>query len=76
MLLFGFKTKLAGWVLALFTLATAGLFHSNLADPTQSVHFMKNLAMAGGMLYVAAVGAGRYSLDARVGKKVSSTPTV
>jgi len=75
MLLLGWKTKFAAWTLAIFTLAAAGIFHSNLADPMQSGQFMKNLAIAGGMLYVAAVGAGRYSLDTRLGKKKAAAPT-
>jgi putative oxidoreductase len=31
------------------------------------VHFLKNLAMAGGLLQVVAFGSGRWSLDARRG---------
>jgi len=29
------------------------------------IHFMKNVAITGGLLQVAAWGAGRWSLDAR-----------
>jgi len=41
------------------------LFHSNFADQNQAIHFLKNFAIAGGLLQVAAVGAGRWSLDVR-----------
>lgn len=67
MLLVGYKIKIAAWTLASFTLLTAFLYHFNLADQVQSGFFMKNLAMAGGLLYVAALGAGAYGLGG--GKK-------
>ena len=67
MLLVGFQARLAGLVLAVFCVVTALGFHSNFADQMQMINFMKNLAMAGGFLYVASFGAGPFSLDARRG---------
>jgi len=61
----GYRTRLVAAIMALFTVATALAFHSDLADQNQFVHFFKNLAMAGGLLQVVAFGAGRFSLDAR-----------
>lgn len=73
-LIAGYRTRLAAAILALFAIITALAFHNNLADPNQLVHFLKNVAMAGGLLQVAAFGAGRLSLDgarrARVEHKV------
>jgi putative oxidoreductase len=63
LLLVGFRTRLMAGVLAAFTVAAALIFHRALGDPNQFVHFMKNLAIAGGLLHVAAVGAGAFSLD-------------
>jgi len=63
LLLVGFRTRLMAWVLAAFTVAAALIFHRALGDPNQFAHFAKNLAIAGGLLYVAAVGAGAFSLD-------------
>jgi putative oxidoreductase len=63
LLLVGFQTRLMAGVLAAFTVAAALIFHRALGDPNQFVHFMKNLAIAGGLLHVAAVGAGAFSLD-------------
>jgi putative oxidoreductase len=65
LLLIGFQARAAAAVLALFTVAAAILFHSNFADQNQMIHFLKNIAIAGGLLQVAAMGAGRFSLDAR-----------
>jgi len=65
LLLLGFQAKPVAAVLALFSVAAAILFHNNLADQNQVIHFIKNVAIAGGLLQVAAAGAGRLSFDAR-----------
>ena len=64
-LIIGYRTRLVAIGLALFSLATALFFHSALADQNQFIHFMKNVAMAGGLLQVAAFGAGPVGFDAR-----------
>ena len=51
----------------LFMIPTTLVFHTNFADQNQMIHFLKNLAMFGGLFYVAAYGAGPLSLDARLG---------
>jgi len=63
LLLAGLWTRLAAWILAVFTVAAALIFHRALGDPNQFVHFMKNIAIAGGLLHVAGLGAGAFSLD-------------
>jgi putative oxidoreductase len=57
-LLAGFRTRWAASILAAFTFATALLFHSSFVDPNQFTHFLKNVAMTGGLLYVAVLGSG------------------
>jgi len=70
-LLVGFQTRIAAGALAIFSLAAAVGFHSNFADMNQFIHFLKNVAIAGGLLQVVAFGAGAWSLDAyRRGKNV------
>jgi putative oxidoreductase len=64
-LIAGYHTRAVAGVLAIFCLITALCFHMHFGDQNQSIHFLKNLAMAGGMLQVVAFGAGRFSLDAR-----------
>ncbi|HZH43118.1 MAG TPA: DoxX family protein [Lysobacter sp.] len=59
----GAWTRYAAWALALFSLATAVLFHGNLADGNEAIQFNKNLAIAGGFLALAVAGAGAWSLD-------------
>lgn len=67
-LLLGFQTRWVSWALAGFTVVAAAIFHSNLADQMQMIMFMKNLAMAGGLLVLSVHGSGAYSLDQRFSK--------
>ncbi len=61
----GLWTRVAALALAAFSIAAALLFHFNFADPMQQINFMKNLAIAGGFLFLVANGAGAWSVDAR-----------
>ena len=65
LLLLGYQTRLAALGLAVFTFAAALGFHHNVADKIQMIHFLKNLAITGGLLQIFAFGAGGFSLDAR-----------
>jgi putative oxidoreductase len=65
LLVLGFQTRLVALVMAGFAIATALAFHNNFADQNAMIHFMKNFAIAGGLLQVAAFGAGAFSLDGR-----------
>ena len=65
LLISGFKVRPVAIALAVFTLATAVFFHRNFGDQNQMIHFLKNVMIAGGLLQVAAFGAGAFSLDAR-----------
>jgi putative oxidoreductase len=64
-LLLGSWTRLGAWALALFMIPTTLIFHTNFGDPNQLIHFLKNLAITGGLLYIAAYGPGPISLDGR-----------
>lgn len=61
----GWQTRLASIALAIFTLAAAAIFHNNLADQTQMIMFMKNIAIAGGFILLAVHCADGYSLGNR-----------
>jgi putative oxidoreductase len=61
--------------MAVFTLATAVFFHNNFADQNQMIHFLKNVAIVGGLLQVAAFGAGSISIDGlREGNRRAVSP--
>ena len=72
-LLAGFQTRIAALVLAVFTLVASVVFHAFWgAAPDQAfvqqLLFFKNIAVVGGLLVLAAQGAGDWSLDARAEK--------
>jgi putative oxidoreductase len=60
----GYRTRIVAVALAAFTLLAAVLFHA-APDPIQQLLFLKNLAIAGGLLILASRGASTWSLDAR-----------
>lgn len=70
LILIGWQTRLVAWGLAIFTVATAVVGHKFWGiDPAQFnnqfTQFLKNLAIAGGFLMLAACGPGRISVDRR-----------
>jgi len=70
MLLVGWKARWAAVALALFTVPATFIFHAYWGVPAdqvlnQQIHFMKNLAILGGLLTVVAHGSGGYALDRR-----------
>jgi putative oxidoreductase len=65
LLVVGYRTRLVAAIIAVYTLVAALYFHHAFGDQNQMVHFLKNLAMAGGLLQVVAFGAGSFSLDSR-----------
>jgi putative oxidoreductase len=69
-LVVGFRAREAAIVLAVFTLLAGFVFHNFWAVPeaqkmAQQINFLKNLAIAGGMLFVSVFGPGGLSVDAR-----------
>jgi len=66
----GYRTRIGALLLFLFLVPTTYYFHDfwNLegeAAQMQTIEFMKNLSMAGAMLFLVANGGGVWSLDAR-----------
>lgn len=65
LLLVGFRTRWVAAAIAVFAVATAAIFHNNFADGEQLINFLKNLAIAGGLLQIVYFGAGPLSVDNR-----------
>ncbi len=61
----GWKTRFFAFLLAGFTLIAGIIFHNQFSDPNEFNHFMKNLSIVGGFLYLVKYGAGELSLDNR-----------
>ncbi len=68
----GYQTRLVALALAGFTLLSALIFHNQLGDQMQFGMFMKNVAMAGGFLFLVRFGAGELSIDNRRSVAVGS----
>jgi putative oxidoreductase len=62
-LVLGFQARWAAAVLCLLCLGTAFGVHLPVGDFTNMMHFYKNLAIAGGFLYVLSYGPGDLSID-------------
>ena len=61
----GFKTSYVAFALAIFSVVAAAVFHHNFGDQMQMIMFLKNIAMAGGLLLLAAGGRTAFSMDNR-----------
>ena len=67
-ILLGFHTKFAAWIVFLFLIPTTILFHlmpaiENMDRMGNVTNVEKNVAIMGGLLLLAAFGAGAYSID-------------
>lgn len=67
-LIIGCKIRWVALALAVFSLVSAFFFHTNFADQMQMINFMKNLAIAGGLLLLFVHGAGAPSVDEHMDK--------
>jgi len=63
LLIVGYQTKISALVLAIFTLTTALIFHTDFTNQMQLTSFLKNFAITGGFLIIFVNGAGKYSID-------------
>ncbi len=71
MLVIGWRARLAAAVLFIFTLLAALFFHNFWAVPAdqaqnQMIHFMKNITIMGGLLFVVVHGSGPFSVDRKL----------
>ncbi|QYZ71138.1 DoxX family protein [Neotabrizicola shimadae] len=62
-LIVGFQTRLAALAAAAFCVVAGLMYHSNFGDQMQLSSFLKNMAIAGGLLLLASTGAGKLALD-------------
>jgi putative oxidoreductase len=68
MLVLGWKARWAAAAILLFTAIATLIFHNFWAVPAdqaqnQMIHFLKNISILGGLLYVVVHGSGSLSVD-------------
>ncbi len=63
LIILGYKAKIAAGLLSLFCIATAAIFHNDFSDQMQLGSFLKNIALAGGFLFIFINGTKNFSLD-------------
>ena len=63
LIILGYKVKIASGLLSLFCIATAVIFHNDFSDQMQLGSFLKNIALAGGFLFIFINGTKDFSLD-------------
>jgi putative oxidoreductase len=63
MLVAGVLARPVAFAFAVFCLLTALIFHRNFSDPAEAIQFGKDVALAGGFLFLTALGGGPWSLD-------------
>lgn len=67
-LIVGWQTRIVAFLLAGFCLVSGVIFHLQPEDQIQMILFMKNIAIAGGLMVLVSAGAGIWSLDHRLKK--------
>lgn len=67
-ILIGYRTRIVALALAAFCVLSGLMFHLDPANQMQMTMLLKNLAIAGGFLALATLGAGAISLDSKLAK--------
>ena len=68
LIIIGYKTKIAAGFLSLFCILTAIIFHNDFSDQMQLTSFLKNIALAGGFLFIVVNGAKEFSIEKKIFK--------
>ena len=68
LILTGYKVKIAAALLSVFCIATALIFHTDFSNQMQFVSFMKNIALAGGFLFLVINDTKNLSLERKLSK--------
>ena len=61
-IIIGWKTKIAAFLLAGFCIISGIIFHSDFSNQLEIIMFMKNIAIAGGFLFLVVNGPGNFSI--------------
>ena len=70
LIIIGYRTKIAAFLLTTFCITTALIFHTDFSSQIQITSFLKNIALAGGFLFIVVNGAKKFSFD-NIKKKIN-----
>ena len=68
LIILGYKAKIAAGFLCLFCILTAIIFHNDFSDQMQFTSFLKNIALAGGFLFIVVNGTKDLSIEKKFSK--------
>ena len=63
LIIIGYKTKISAIILAIFSIATALIFHLDFSNQMQVIALLKNLGLAGGFIFIAVNGPKDWAFD-------------
>jgi len=63
LIIIGYQAQISATLLAIFSIATAFIFHFDFSDQMQTIAFFKNFALAGGFLFIAVHGPKEWSME-------------
>ena len=63
LIIVGYQTKIAAILLLLFSITTALIFHNDLSNQMLLIAFLKNIGLAGGLLFLIINGTKDWSLE-------------
>ena len=69
LIMIGYKVKISAALLSIFCIATAVIFHNDLSNQMQFISFMKNIALAGGFLFLVVNETKDFSLDKKLNNR-------
>ena len=68
LIIIGYKARIAAGFLSLFCIVTAIIFHNDFSDQMQFTSFLKNIALAGGFLFIVVNGTKDLSIEKKISK--------
>jgi putative oxidoreductase len=68
-IMFGFLTRPLSIFMAIFSVIAAILFHQDWTNDMQTLMFVKDVSIAGGLLILASLGGGKFSIDHLIKEK-------
>ena len=69
LVIFGWKARLAAFLLAGYAIIAIVIFHGDIRSGQDAVGIMRNLSLVGGCLLVAGMGPGWWSIDGLLARR-------